>query len=263
MPNDAVRILFIGDIVGKPGRRAVRELLPELKSHFSIDFTIANIENAAGGAGLTEKILKELISYGVDVFTSGNHIWDKKEIFDFIDNYPQLLRPANFHPEAPGRGHGVFETETGQSVCVINLIGRLFTGLYDSPFVVGDRILEQVDTPIKIIDFHAETTSEKQVAGFYFNGRVSAVIGTHTHVQTSDERILDKGTAYITDVGMTGGLESVIGIKPDKAMRRFVKGLPSKYEPSNKRIGLEGIFLVVDTHSGQAKEIKRLRRLLP
>ncbi len=262
MPSDEVRVLFIGDIVGKPGRKAVRELLHELKSQLSVDFTIANIENAAGGAGLTEKILNELISYGVDVFTSGNHIWDKKEIFQFIDRYPQLLRPANFHPQTPGRGYGIFETETGQSVCVINLIGRLFTGLYDSPFVVGDRIIEQIDTTVKIIDFHAETTSEKQVAGFYFNGRVSAVLCTHTHVQTSDERILDKGTAYITDVGMTGGLDSVIGIKPERAMRRLVMGLPSRYEPSNKRIGLEGVFLVIDHKSGVAREIKRIRRLL-
>ena len=262
MPSDAVRVLFIGDIVGKPGRRAVKELLPEIKSQLSVDFTIANIENAAGGAGLTEKILKELMSYGIDVFTSGNHIWDKKEIFSFIEDYPQLLRPANFHPEVPGKGYGIFETETGQLVCVINLIGRLFTGLYDSPFVIGDSMLEVVNTPIKIIDFHAETTSEKQVAGFYFNGRVSAVIGTHTHVQTSDDRILDKGTGYITDVGMTGGLESVIGIKPDKAMRRFILGLPSKYEPSNKMIGLEGIFLVIDSQSGYTKEVLRIRRLL-
>ncbi len=256
------RILFIGDIVGKPGRKALRELLQPLKEEYNVDLTIANVENAAGGAGVTEKVLNEILGYGIQVLTSGNHIWDKREALDLIERYPNLLRPANFHTSNPGRGWGIFSTETGVSICVINLIGRLFTGLYDSPFRVADEILEQVETPIRIVDFHAETTSEKLVAGYYLDGRVSAVIGTHTHVQTSDERILPNGTAYITDVGMTGGLESVIGIKPEQVIRRLVYGLPNRYEPATARIGLEAVFLEIEPETGQALKIERIRRVL-
>jgi len=260
----SIRILFIADIVGKPGRRAVRELLPGLRSELGVDFVIANGENAAGGAGLTEDIVKELLNYGIHVITSGNHIWDKKEALQFIDRYPMVLRPLNFHASNPGRGWGVFTTEGGHTVAVINAIGRLFTGLYDSPYDAVDRVLEQLsNVPLRILDFHAETTAEKQVAGHYFDGRVTAVIGTHTHVQTSDNWILPGGTAYITDAGMTGGLDSVIGVKKEQAIQRMVQGLPIRYEPSNRRIGLEGVFLVADVETGKALEIQRIRRLLP
>jgi hypothetical protein len=257
-----MRILFVGDIVGKPGRKAVREILPQLKAEMGIDFVIANVENAAGGAGITEEVVKEIHGYGIDVLTGGNHTWDKKEVFSFIDNYPWLLRPANYPPDTPGRGVGVFIANTGVEVAVINLMGRLFMGYYDCPFRTGDRILETLNTKIKIIDFHAETTSEKQALGYYFAGRVSAVLGTHTHVQTSDERILKDTTAYITDVGMTGGLDGVIGVKKELAIDRFLKLLPRRFEPSKENPGLEGVFIVVDPDTGRALEIQRIRRYL-
>ena len=255
-----MRILFIGDIVGKPGRRVVRELLPQLRAELGIDFVIANVENAAGGAGITENVVKEIHDYGIDVLTGGNHTWDKREVFSFIDKYPWLLRPANYPPDTPGRGVGIYTAETGVEVAVINLMGRLFMGYYDCPFRTGDKILEKIETKIKIIDFHAETTSEKQAIGHYFAGRVTAVLGTHTHVQTSDERILKDTTAYITDVGMTGGLDGVIGVKKELAIERFLKLLPNRFEPSKENLGLEGAFFIVELETGKAKEIQRIRR---
>lgn len=257
-----MRILFIGDVVGKPGRRALRELLPVLRNEYQADFIIANTENAAGGAGLTEKVAREIKNYGVDVQTGGNHTWDKREILNFIDNYPWILRPSNYPEGVPGRGFGVFTANTGVKVAVINLMGRVFMGNIDCPFRKADEILEKLDVTVKIVDFHAETTSEKQAMGYYLDGRVSAVIGTHTHVQTADERILRGGTAYITDVGMTGGLEGVIGVKKELALERFLKAIPNRFEPSKERIGLEAVFIEIDLKTGLALRIKRIRRLI-
>jgi len=257
-----MRILFIGDIVGKPGRKAVREILPKLKAQLGIDFVIANVENAAGGAGITENVVNEIHEYGIDVLTGGNHTFRKREVLSFIDKYPWLLRPANFPPDTPGKGVGVFMSDTGVEIAVMNLMGRLFMGNFDCPFRTGDLILKKLETKIKIIDFHAETTSEKQAIGYYFAGRVTAILGTHTHIQTSDEKILKETTAYITDVGMTGGLGGVIGVKKELAIERFIKLLPNRFEPSKENLGLEGVFIVVDPESGRAKEIQRIRRFL-
>ncbi len=258
-----MRILFIGDIVGKPGRRALRELLPGLKNELGVDFTIANVENAAGGAGVTEKIVEEIRGYGVDVLTGGNHIWDKREVLTFIDKFEWLLRPANYPPGVPGRGYGVFTAKTGVKVGVINLIGRLFVGSFDCPFRKAEEILEKINAQLIIIDFHAETTSEKQALGHFLDGKVTAVIGTHTHVQTSDNRILRGGTAYITDAGMTGGLDGVIGIEKKLAIDRFLYQMPQRFEPSKEMIGLEGVFIDVDPATGRAMNIERIRRFIP
>jgi metallophosphoesterase (TIGR00282 family) len=257
-----VRILFIGDVMGKPGRKAVRELLPRLKAELEIDFTLANGENLAGGIGLTRKVVLEMMNYGIDVLTTGNHVFDKSEAFEFIDEYEWLLRPANYPPGVPGRGMGMYMSETGVEICVINLVGRLFTGHFDCPFRTADRLLESAPTAIKIVDFHAETTSEKGALAHYLDGRVSAVIGTHTHIQTSDWRIMKKGTAFITDVGMAGGFDSVIGVKPELALRRFLHQLPAKGEPSRESVMMEGVFLDIDPATGRTSEIKGIRRFV-
>jgi hypothetical protein len=257
-----VRILFLGDIVGKPGRRAVRELLPALKSELEIEFTVANGENLAGGIGIIRKVALEVMNYGVDVLTSGNHVFDKREVFEFIDEYEWLLRPANYPRGVPGRGMGVYMSETGVKVCVINLVGRLFTGHFDCPFRTVDRLLESVPTDVILVDLHAETTSEKQAMAHHLDGRVSALVGTHTHVQTSDWRIMKGGTAYITDAGMSGGFDSVIGIKPESALERFIHQLPSKAEPSKDQLVIEGVYIDVDPTTGKALDIKGIRRFL-
>ncbi|RKY97631.1 MAG: TIGR00282 family metallophosphoesterase [Candidatus Hydrothermota bacterium] len=257
-----VRVLFIGDIVGKPGRRAVRELLPSLKVEYNVDFVVANVENAAGGAGITQNVAKELRSYGINAMTGGNHIWAKREIFKFIDNFPELVRPLN-HPESvPGQGVKVFTSDTGVPIAVINLMGRLFLQCLDNPFIVLERTLEALKTKIIIVDFHAEATAEKQAFALYFDGKVSAIIGTHTHVQTSDERILPNGTAYITDVGMAGGLGGVIGVKKEAMIKKFLTGLPVDLEASKEQIGLEAAFIEIDPTSGKALRIERIRRFL-
>jgi len=257
-----MRILFIGDIVGRPGRRVVREILPELLKEFEVEFTIANVENAAGGAGITEKVILEIKSLDVDVQTGGNHIWDKREVLNFIDSYEWLLRPANYPPSVPGRGFGVYTSSKGKRIAVINLMGRLFMSDIDCPFRKAKEILEKIETPIKIVDFHAETTAEKQAMAYFLDGRVSAIIGTHTHVQTSDERVLKGGTAYITDCGMTGGLEGIIGVRKELALERFLKKIPQRFEPSKEGLGLEGVVIEIDELNGRAKSISRIRRYL-
>ncbi len=257
-----MRLLFIGDVVGKPGRKALRELLPGLKNEFNVDIVLANVENAAGGAGVTKKVLDEILRYGVHVMTGGNHIWDKKEIFKHIDDYPTLLRPANYPPGAPGNGFIEYTTETGLTITVINLMGRLFVMNIDCPFRKFDEITEKNRNKIVIVDFHAETTAEKQAFAYYVDGRASLVVGTHTHVQTADEKILPGGTGYITDLGMTGGLRGVIGIKKDLAIQRFITQLPVRYEPSNEEVGLEGVFVEIDNLTGKALKIERIRRYL-
>ncbi|MCK5139607.1 MAG: TIGR00282 family metallophosphoesterase, partial [Thermodesulfovibrionia bacterium] len=213
-----MKVLFVGDIVGEPGRKALRQGLPKLVEKLKIDFIIANAENAAGGFGITKPIGEELFAYGIDVLTSGNHIWDKKEAITYIPQEHRLLRPANYPERVPGKGSIVTSTDTGEKIAVLNISGRVFMRQIDCPFSVSEREIQKLkeQTGIIVVDFHGEATSEKLAFGWFLDGKVSAVIGTHTHVQTADETILPKGTAYITDVGMTGPVNSVIGIKKEQ-----------------------------------------------
>ena len=256
-----MKILMIGDIVGKAGRRAIDQLLEKVVADHKIEFTIANGENAAGGMGITPAIAIEILDQGVDVLTSGNHIWAKKEIFSFLDEESRLLRPANYPPRVPGRGAGVFHTGDGQKVGILNLEGRIFMKHLDCPFRVGEREVEILsrETHNILVDFHAEATSEKMAMGWFLNGKVSAVLGTHTHVQTSDERILDEGTAYITDVGMTGPLASVIGIRKQVALERLLTQIPWKFDVATEEIELQGVVVDIDSETGRSKNIKRIR----
>ena len=256
-----MRILFVGDIVGKAGRKAIQEVLEETIETYKVEFTIANGENAAGGIGITPPIAIEILGQGVDVLTSGNHIWAKKEIFSFLDEESRILRPANYPPRVPGRGAGVFELRGGEKVGVLNLEGRVFMKHLDCPFRVGEREIETLnkETNIIIVDFHAEATSEKMAMGWFLNGKVSAVLGTHTHVQTSDDRILNEGTAYITDVGMTGPLDSVIGICKQVALERILTQIPWKFDVATEEIVLQGVVIEVDSETGKSKSIQRIR----
>ncbi len=257
-----MNILFIGDIVGLPGREAVRKLLPELKKEFGLGFVIANAENAAGGSGITQKIAYELFDSGVDVLTSGDHIWKKKEIVEVIKSDPRIMRPANFPESSPGRGYNVFNTATGVKVGVINIQGRVFMEALDCPFRVADKAYEalQKDTKIIIVDMHAEATSEKVALGWYLDGKVSAVLGTHTHIQTADDKILPAGSAYITDAGMTGPYDSVIGRKVEHVLERFLTSMPVKFEVAESNIQLHGVVVDVDEVSGKARSITRIQR---
>ncbi len=255
------KILFIGDIIGKPGRLAVRELLPRLAGLHLPDIVIANGENAAGGFGITPEIAEELKKLQIDVITSGNHIWDKKEIYDYISGSRRLIRPANYPPDSPGSGATVFECASGVKVGVLNLCGRVFMEALDCPFRVGKDAVDRLrkETPVIVVDVHAETTSEKAAAGCYFDGSVSAVIGTHTHVQTSDERILANGTAFITDAGMTGPTDSVIGMRKDIIVQRFTTQMPVKFEVATKDIELQGVLVTVNAADGKAIKIERIK----
>jgi len=256
-----MRILFIGDIVGKAGRQAIEGVLEKVITEHKIEFTIANGENAAGGMGITPPIAIEILDQGVDVLTSGNHIWTKKEIFPFLDQEPRILRPANYPPKVPGRGSGIFPLGNGLKVGVLNLEGRVFMKHLDCPFRVGEKEIELLrkETNIILVDFHAEATSEKMAMGWFLNGKVSAVMGTHTHVQTSDERILDEGTAYITDVGMTGPLNSVIGIRKGVALERLLTQIPWKFDVATEEIELQGVVIEVDSKTGKSKNIQRIK----
>ena len=256
-----MRILFFGDIVGRPGRRAIDGILQKVLSDWRIEFTIANGENAAGGMGITPPIAIEILDQGVDVLTSGNHIWAKKEIISFLNEESRILRPANYPNRVPGRGQGIFESRNGQKVGVLNLEGRVFMRHLDCPFRVGEKEIEilRKQTNILIVDFHAEATSEKMAMGWFLNGKVSAVLGTHTHVQTSDEKILDEGTAYITDVGMTGPLASVIGIRKEIALERLLTQIPWKFDVATEEIELQGVVVEVDSETGKSRDIQRIR----
>lgn len=255
-----MNILFIGDIIARPGRKVVRELLPPIKTAFPIDLTIANVENAAGGFGLTAAIAEELLEMGVDVMTSGNHIWDKKEILEYIKAKPKLLRPANFPPGCPGTGLWLEKTASGERVAVINLQGRVYMPSIDCPFRAADELLKEIGSRTKIIlvDFHAEATSEKICLGRYLDGRVSAVLGTHTHVQTADEQILDQRTAYITDVGMSGPHDSVIGVDYQSSLQRFLLQIPRKYDSAQGKAKLNAVIVDIEAESGRARGIRRL-----
>lgn len=255
-----VKILFIGDIIGKPGRQALSRELDRLVDRHCIDLIIANGENAAGGFGLTTETARELFDQGVSCLTSGNHIWDKKEQVPLVLANPRIIRPANYPEGVAGRGSTVVSTPGGVKVAVLNLEGRIFMKNLDCPFRTADREIELLrqETPIIIVDFHAEATSEKSSLGWYLDGRVSAVIGTHTHVQTADERILPKGTAYMSDAGMTGSFDSVIGIGKDEAIRKFLTQLPVKFEVPKKDIRLNGAVVTIDGESGRATAIERI-----
>jgi len=259
-----IRILFIGDVMGGPGRRAVEAHVEGLVDRERIDFVVANIENIAGGFGLTAKVLQELEGLPIDVLTSGNHVWDKKEGVPLLDAHPSLLRPANYPEGNPGRGWCVEETAAGVPVAVINLQGQALMAPIDNPFRVADRVLEEIRLKqeavrIIVVDMHAEATSEKQAIGWYLDGRVTAVLGTHTHVPTADERILPAGTAFQTDVGMTGPYESVIGMRPDKVIERFLLGTPRSFEPAKRDVQLRGAIVDADEEPGRALAIRRLR----
>ena len=254
-----MHILFIGDIVGKPGREILRQALPPLLDQYEIDLVIVNVENAAGGIGVTRDVADGIRNLGVDVMTSGNHIWDKKEALDYIEREPRLIRPANY-PDAPGAGHYVAHTPAGLAVGVINVMGRVFMTPLDNPFHVVRREIECVreQTNLIVVDFHAEATSEKLAMGWHLDGEVTAVVGTHTHVQTADERILPRGTAYITDVGMTGPHDSVIGVETHAVLSRFVTGMPSRFETSSANRRINGVVIAADDTTGRATAIERV-----
>jgi hypothetical protein len=254
-----VRLLFIGDLVGKPGRELVRRGLPALVARHQIDLVIANVENAAAGFGVTPEIADDLLEFGVHVMTGGNHTWDKKEILPYFQNQP-LLRPANFPAGAPGRGRCVARTASGVMVGVINVMGRVFMTALDDPFRVVLEELDalRADARVVLVDFHAEATSEKVAMGWHLDGLATAVVGTHTHVQTADERVLPRGTAYITDVGMTGAHDSVIGVERSAVIQRFVTGLPQRFDTATENPRLNGVIVEADPGTGRASGISRV-----
>jgi metallophosphoesterase (TIGR00282 family) len=256
-----VKLLFVGDIVGKRGRRILARLLERLVDRYQADYVVVNVENAAGGFGVTPEVMRELDELPVDCYTSGNHIWDKKEGVALLDSHPRLLRPANYPAENPGRGVHVGRTSGGVAVATVNLEGRLFMKPLDSPFEAADRILQSLDPEVKVVlvDFHAEATSEKQALGFYLDGRVTAMLGTHTHVPTADERILPRGTVLITDVGMTGPYESVIGFRTDRAVRRFLLQTPTVgFDLGKRDVRLAAAVIDADPETGRARSVERL-----
>jgi len=259
-----LKLLFVGDVVGRPGRQALERRLDRLIDRHHVDLVIANGENAAAGFGLTLDIARELLDAGVDVITSGNHIWDKREIYSYLDSQPRLLRPANYPSASPGRGSGIYATNAGLKVGVINLEGRIFMNPLECPFRTADRLVTELrrETKVILVDIHAEATSEKMALGHYLDGRVSAVIGTHTHVQTADEQILPGGTAYLTDAGMTGARDSVIGICKEIAIEKFITQLPIRFDVAKKSPMLNGVLIDISEDSGQAIAIERVLELV-
>jgi metallophosphoesterase (TIGR00282 family) len=250
-----VLILTIGDVIGKPGREALSQLLPGLRQEYGLDLIIVNGENAAGGIGLTVVTAREMLDAGADVLTSGNHIWMHREIYPYLNSEMPILRPLNYPPGVPGRGHIIIG-----KVAVVNLIGRVFIGDFDNPFHAIDKLLAELSQPIIIVDFHAEATSEKVAMGRYLDGRVSAVLGTHTHVGTTDAQILPKGTAYVSDIGMTGPLDSVIGDDTEAAIARFLTSMPHRLSVGKGKTALNGILVRVDDDTGRALSIERIYR---
>ena len=255
-----VKLLFVGDIVGKPGRQALSRELHRLVDRHTIDIVIANGENAAGGFGLTVDVAKELFNHGIHLLTGGNHIWDKKEQVGQILADPRILRPANYPAGAPGTGSTVLQTPGGIKVAVLNLEGRVYMKHLECPFLTAEREIEHLrkETPVIMVDFHAEATSEKSALGWYLDGKISALLGTHTHVQTADERILPQGTAFLTDAGMTGSFDSVIGMEKEETIRRFLTQLPAKFEVGKKDIRLNAVVVGINETSGKAVSIERI-----
>jgi metallophosphoesterase (TIGR00282 family) len=255
-----MNILFVGDIVGKPGRELVRKGLRALVEEHEVDLVIANAENSANGFGITKEIGDTLLEWGVDVMTSGNHIWDKKEAIEYIATEPRLLRPANYPAGVPGRGSYVAQTGDGRAVGVINVMGRVFMLNIDDPFAVVQREIDAIrhKTRVIIVDFHAEATSEKIAMGWHLDGKVTAVFGTHTHVQTADERILPNGTAYLTDAGMTGPHDGIIGMEREPSLGRFLNAMPSRFEPATGNPRLNGVVVSADDRTGRASAVRRI-----
>ncbi len=257
---------MIGDIIGKPGRQAIERCLPRLREERGIDFVTANGENLAGGLGLTVSTAEAVLGAGVDVITSGNHIWDKREIYPFLDQSDRVLRPLNYGThEVPGRGWGTYEALDGTDVAVVNLQGRTYMQPIDNPFTEVDRLLDEASEPlppVRLVDFHCEITSEKNALGLYLDGRVSVVVGTHTHVVTGDERILPNGTAYLTDLGMTGPVWSVIGFDPATVLPRFMNALPTRFEVGSGPVILNACQIDVDPATGRSLAIERIQRLV-
>lgn len=258
-----INLLFVGDLIGKPGRRVLQRWLPKLRAERQLDYVVVNVENAAGGFGVTPDVLKELEALDIDCYTSGNHIWDKKEGLPLLDSEPRLLRPANYPKGNPGHGIYVGETAKGVPIAVINLEGQVFMKNIDSPFQVADQLLSELPDGVKavLVDFHAEATSEKQALGFHLDGRVSAVFGTHTHVPTADERVLPAGTAFISDVGMSGAYEGIIGFRASKSLQRFQLQRNVSLEVAKRDVRLAAAVVEIDVATGKALNVDRL--LLP
>jgi len=255
-----MRLLFIGDIIGRPGRELLRKGLKALVNHHGVDFVIANAENSAAGFGITKDIGDTLLEYGVDVMTSGNHVWDKKEAMNYIATERRLLRPANYPAGAPGRGSCVAESGDGRPVGIVNVMGRVFMTPIDDPFA---GVLTEIDglrskTRVIVVDFHAEATSEKIAMGWHLDGKATLVVGTHTHVQSADERILPNGTAYLTDAGMTGPHDGIIGMEREPSLARFLTGMPSRFEPASANPRLNGVLVSADEKTGRATSVTRL-----
>lgn len=260
-----MKILFIGDIVGKVGRITTKALLPTIVNRYKVDLVIANGENAAGGFGITDKIVSEILGWGVHIITTGNHVWDKKEFITQISKEDRVLRPLNYPPGVPGYGSILYTLPNGEKVGVINISGRVFMSNIDCPFRTGKEEVEKLSnlTKMIIMDFHAEATSEKIAFGYFIDGKVSAVIGTHTHVQTADEKILPGGTAYITDVGMTGPNNSVIGIDKEQIIQRFLTNIPVRFETAKGEGIFSAIVIEVDESTGKSSAIQRLQLKYP
>ncbi|MDD2619105.1 MAG: TIGR00282 family metallophosphoesterase [Syntrophomonadaceae bacterium] len=255
-----MKILVLGDIVGKPGRQAIRSLLPGIQKEYNISFTIANAENAAGGRGLTRDVMQELLSMNIDVLTMGNHVWDNKDIFSFIDDQPRLIRPINYPSYCPGQGFHVYTAGFNKKLAVINASGRVFLAALDCPFRSVEEILGDLkkEADIIIVDFHAEATSEKLAFAHYFDGRVSAVLGTHTHIQTADEKILSGGTAYISDLGMTGPENSILGMEKEQVITKLLTQRPVRLEVAKGPAQLQGVILDIDEDNNLIKSILRI-----
>ncbi|MFH1361435.1 MAG: TIGR00282 family metallophosphoesterase [bacterium] len=257
-----MKVLFLGDIIGKLGREVCRQVLPGLRQELTPDLIIANGENSAHGYGITEKIYQELLELGIDVITMGNHVWDKKDLINNIDKLPMVVRPANYPPGTPGQDHLIIE-KAGVKIAILNLSGRTFMKPLDCPFQAAEKLVSKIETNVIIVDMHAEATSEKCAMGWFLDGKVSAVLGTHTHVMTNDERILPQGTAFMCDVGMSGARDSIIGMGKDQILKRFVTQIPEKFEPTEKGPGIfNAVFLKIDPVSGQAKEIKAIKKIV-
>jgi 2',3'-cyclic-nucleotide 2'-phosphodiesterase len=258
-----LKILFIGDIFGNPGRKIAKEIIPELKKEFNYDFCIANAENSAGGKGITYVIAQEIYKFGVDAITMGNHIWSKSEVLSFIESDPKFVRPANYPEELPGKGSTIISNDKGK-IGVLNLQGRVYMESIDCPFKAAERELLLLKPQVKVIivDMHAEATSEKYALAWYLDGRVSCVLGTHTHVQTADERILPFGTGYISDVGMTGPYDGIIGVDRELIIEKFLKHMPSKFEVAKGSVQFNAVILEIDEKTGKTLKIQRLSRVI-
>ncbi|RPJ83620.1 MAG: TIGR00282 family metallophosphoesterase [Acidobacteria bacterium] len=257
-----MKILFVGDLVGRPGRKLLKDHLAAVQEEYRVDYTIVNVENAAGGFGITPPLAEEILEYGVDVMTSGNHVWDKREVFDYLNREARLLRPGNDPKGTPGSFVHIGESRAGTRVAVMNLQGRVFMPLTDCPFRLAEKEVQRIvrETRIIVIDFHAEATSEKMALGWFLDGQVSAVVGTHTHIPTADWRVLPKGTAYVSDVGMTGPYDSIIGMEVDGSLSRFLTGLAPRMEVASGNPRFSAVLLDVDESTGLARSIRRIER---